>query len=62
MGSSYLSSNDPRVLLGVGEQDVVDKLENSLAKWCCAGVGEPHGEPRTCCNRTPFRSKSKITL
>ena len=27
MGSSYLSSNDPRVLLGVGEQDVVDKLE-----------------------------------
>lgn len=27
MGSSYLSSNDPRVLLGVGAQDVVDKLE-----------------------------------
>ena len=27
MGSSYLSSNDPRVLLGVGVQEVVDKLE-----------------------------------
>lgn len=26
-GSSYLSSNDPRVLLGVGEHNVVDKLE-----------------------------------
>ena len=26
-GSSYLSSNDPRVLVGVGEHDVVDKLE-----------------------------------
>ena len=27
MGASYLSSNDPRMLLGVGEHDVVDKLE-----------------------------------
>ena len=27
MGSSYLSSNDPRVLLGIGAHDVVDKLE-----------------------------------
>ena len=26
-GSSYLSSNDPRVLLGVGGQEIVDKLE-----------------------------------
>ncbi len=26
-GSSYLSSNDPRVLIGVGAQGVVDKLE-----------------------------------
>ena len=26
-GSSYLSCNDPRVLLGVGEQAIVDKLE-----------------------------------
>ena len=26
-GSSYLSSNDPRGLVGVGEHDVVDKLE-----------------------------------
>ena len=27
MGSSYLSSNDPRVLIGVGAHDAVDKLE-----------------------------------
>lgn len=27
MGSSYLSSNDPRVLIGIGVHDVVDKLE-----------------------------------